>query len=182
MQTQTMMLGERDGMLAVATEPPCDWHVLHTRSRQEKALSADLNALGVPHFLPLLQETRYHGRRKVVLDSPLFPGYLFLRGTIDDAYRADRTRRVAQVIVVADQEKLDWELLNLRAVLAQKVPLDPYPILQKGLRVEVRSGPFRGVQGLIEDKPRPNRLILQVDLLGKAVSLEIDGALLDLLS
>jgi transcription antitermination factor NusG len=51
--------------------------------------------------------------------------------------------------------------------------------LKKGVRVEVRSGPFRGLQGVIEGRASANRLILQVDLLGRAVSLEIDPTLLD---
>jgi transcription antitermination factor NusG len=49
----------------------------------------------------------------------------------------------------------------------------------KLLRVEVRSGPFRGLQGVIEEVGRNDRLILQVQTLGRAVCLEIDGALLD---
>jgi len=57
--------------------------------------------------------------------------------------------------------------------------LELYPFLRVGVRVEVRSGPLRGLQGLIEDRTRRNRLVLQVNMLGKAASLEIDGALLD---
>ncbi len=168
-----------DTMLERAEEWVGDWHVLHTKSRQEKALSADLTAMGIAHFLPLVRECKYYGSRKVIVDSSLFPSYLFLRGTIEDAWMAERTKRVARIIVVVDQERLQWELMNLRTVLTRQAQLDPYPCLKKGVRVEVRSGPFRGVQGLVEDKPRPDRLVLQVDMLGKAVSLEIDGALLE---
>jgi transcription antitermination factor NusG len=46
----------------------------------------------------------------------------------------------------------------------------------KGVRVEVRSGPFQGLQGVIEDRAKESRLILQVDVLGRAVTLEIHGA------
>jgi hypothetical protein len=45
--------------------------------------------------------------------------------------------------------------------------------------VEVRSGPLRGVQGLIETRLGVSRLILQVQMLGQAVVLEVDGALLE---
>src|SRR5262249_477674 len=106
-------------------------------------------------------------------------GYLFLRGSIDEAYAADRTRRLAQIIRVTDQERIDCELRSLAAVIAEEVPLDPYPYLRCGLRAEGRSGPLKGVQGLIQDRTRRDRLILQVDMLGQAVSLEVDAALLD---
>jgi transcription termination/antitermination protein NusG len=159
-----------------------EWFVLHTRSRQEKALSDDLVAMQIPHFLPLSTQVRYYGRRKMSVDLPLFGSYLFLRGSREDAYRADRTRRVAQIITVVDQDRLDWELRNLHLALTKNAVLDPYPYLVKGAQVEVRAGPFRGMQGVVDHRINPNRLILQVAMLGRAVSLETDAALLDVVA
>jgi transcription antitermination factor NusG len=110
---------------------------------------------------------------------PLFPGYLFLRGTIEQAYIADRTQRVVRLIRVNDQRQLRAELDNIRLALGGGRSLDPYPYLRAGIRVQVIGGPLKGLEGLIEDKPRPDRLILQIDLLGRAVSMEIDAALLE---
>jgi transcription antitermination factor NusG len=155
------------------------WYVLHTKSRQEKILANELGARGVEYFLPLVKRPRFYGTRKAVVEEPLFPGYVFLFGDVDQAYVADRTKRVASIIHVADQRGLEWELKNIRLALSQEAPLDPYPHLTKGVRVEVRSGPFRGLQGLIEDKGKDTRLILRVEVLGRSVSLEIEGALLE---
>lgn len=163
------------GVLRLIESAPSVWHVLHTKSRQEKALAKDLSMRQIPHFLPLARRLRYHGGRKVVVEEPLFPGYVFLLGTADQAYTADRTRRVANIIRVPDQRRLDWELFNLQLAVAGAAPLDPYPYLTRGRKVEIVSGPFRGVQGLIEDRAG-DRLVLQVDVLGQAVSLRIDGA------
>jgi transcription antitermination factor NusG len=158
-----------------------NWFVLHTRSRQEKLVAAALQTRGIPFILPLVREVRYYGRRKVPVERPLFPGYVFLNGAIEDAYALERSGRVANVITVADQNRLAWELENLNNTLTAdgEASLHPYPYLRKGVRVEVRSGPFRGVQGLIADRAKRDCLILQVSLLGQAVSLELEGALLD---
>ncbi len=112
---------------------------------------------------------------------PLFPGYVFLRGDVDQAYEADRTRRVAQIIRVPDQHRMDDELRNIHIALGANATLDPYPYLRTGVRVEVREGPVRGLQGVVEDRTRLDRLILLVDTLGQAVSLEMDGLLLDVI-
>ena len=57
---------------------------------------------------------------------------------------------------------------------------DPHPFLKAGVRVEVRSGPLRGLQGFVERRTGINRLILlQIEMPGRAVSLEIDPPLLD---
>jgi len=160
---------------------PGKWFVLRTRSRQEKILRNDLVSRGIDGFLPLTTCTKYYCGRKVNVELPLFPGYLFLHGSADDAYAADRTRRVAQIIQVTEQLRLDWELCNIEAALSASVPLDPYPYLRAGVRAEVREGPCRGLQGIIEDRTRRERLILKIDILGRAVSLELDGSLLDVI-
>jgi transcription antitermination factor NusG len=159
--------------------PGWRWHVLHVRSRQEKALCADLARRGIRHYLPLVRQTRFYGHRKADVQLPLFAGYVFLLGTIEQAYVADRTGRVARIIPVFNQEQIDWELANLQLALHRQPSLAPYPFLRAGARVEVRGGPFRGLQGMVEGLAKECRLVLQVTTLGKAVSLEIDASLVD---
>lgn len=156
------------------------WFVLRTKARQEKILAQDLGSRGIGHFLPLITCTKFYAGRRARVETPLFPGYLFLRGDVDQAYEADRTRRVAQIIRVPDQQRMDRDLRNIRLALGVDAALDPFPFLRAGVRVEVRAGPFRGLQGVVQDRTRLDRLILQVETLGQAVSLEIDGSLLDL--
>lgn len=154
------------------------WHVLHTKSRQEKAVAEFLAAAGIDHFLPLVRRARYYGRRKVVADLPLFPGYVFLRGTRDEAFAVDRTDRVARIIPVIDQGTLAAELANLREALERGAPLDHGRFIERGVRVEVAAGPFRGIQGIVEHPIGDDRISLQVTLLGRAAELQIERSLL----
>ena len=156
-----------------------EWFVLHSRPRQEKVLAADLGAMGVSCFLPTLKAVRFYGKRKRSVQLPMFSGYLFLRGTREQAYLADRTKRVAQIIDVPDQERLDSELRQIHMALSMQAPLDPYPFLKEGVAVVVRSGPFQGLEGLVEKRMSETRLILQIETLGQATSLEIDASLLE---
>ena len=158
---------------------PGRWFVLHTRSRQEKSLAADLRSMRVPHYLPLSRAIRSYGRQKQRVEAPLFPGYVFLRGDKDAAYEADRTRRVARILPVPDQAALSQELHSLDRVLATEGGLRPHPWLERGIAVEVRCGPFKGVCGIVESWRSPHRLVLRVRTLGQASSLEIDGSLLE---
>lgn len=169
-----------DGLGSIRSLPALGtWFLLHTRSRQEKLLAEELQRMGISHFLPLSTERRLYGKRRFVLELPLFPSYLFLRGSIEDAYHATRTRRVARIIEVADQKGLHWELTNLHFALSSGAALDPFPFLRKGVRVEVRSGPLRGLQGLVEDRAASGHLILQVEMLGRALTVEIGAHSLD---
>jgi transcription antitermination factor NusG len=140
------------------------WHVLQTRSRQEKALAETLDSQGIHNFLPLVRVNRLHRGRRAEVEFPLFPGYIFLQGTLDDVYTADRTKRVAKIISVFDQERLAQELRNVELAIegAGDAKFDPFPFLKRGIRVEVSSGPMRGVRGVIEDRAKRDRLILKV--------------------
>jgi len=178
----TETLSSTEGVLPGIYTPrrlTAQWHLLYVKSRQEKLLADDLTAMGIASYLPIWHQVRYYGRRKITLELPLFPGYVFLLGSLEDAYMADRTKRVVSIIRVANQRQMEWELENIRAALAGDAELAPHPFLKEGMRVEVRSGPFRGLQGVIESRARADRLVLQVEMLARAVSLEIDASLLD---
>lgn len=166
---------------SVPFESTGQWFVIHTKTRQEKAFGQALAAMNVPCFLPLISKVCYYGRRKNTVQVPLFPGYVFLRGELDDAYSADRTKRVVHIIRVVDQERIHRELWSLYLALTQDdAPLDPFPYLTEGIWAEVQSGPFQGLQGIVEKRDcRDNRIILQIETLGQATSLEIDGSLVE---
>jgi len=155
------------------------WHVLQTRARQEKALARTLGAAGVQHFLPLVSRVRYHGGRRRVVREPLFASYMFLWGPNEAAYFAIETRRVVRSVPVPDQARLEHELEQIRAALALGVGLDAYRGLARGRRVRVTAGPFQGLEGMVEDRARPGRLVLWVHTLGRGASLEIDADLLE---
>ena len=92
------------------------WWVAHVKSRQEKALARHLQPLGIPYYLPQREQKIRRAGRNFVSYLPLFPGYLFFRGTDDDRYAAHRSKLVAQVIEVVDQPLLDAELGRLRTL------------------------------------------------------------------
>jgi transcription antitermination factor NusG len=155
--------------------------VLHTKSRQEKALATTLASMGITHYLPLMRLARYYGQRKVYVEAPVFPSYLFLWSTPEQAYLADQTKRVVKILRVENQRKLEWEIANLRMALSHDTCLLPHPFIERGARVEVRSGPFRGLQGVVDRHKSNDLLILQVESFWRAVSLEIDASLLEVI-
>jgi transcription antitermination factor NusG len=155
------------------------WHVLHTRSRQEKVIAETLAAAGAYPFLPLQRRVTYYGHRKRVVEAPLFTCYLFVWGLLDHAYLATGSRRAAQVIGVDDQKRLETELTHLERVINLGGSFQHYDLLIRGRRVRVTRGPFEGIEGIVEDGVRNDRLVLQVHAIGRALSLEIDASLLE---
>lgn len=137
------------------------WHLLQTKVRAEKALSVELSALGLDTMLPASCQERYFGRRRAVVEVPIFPGLVFLRGSELDLELACQTTRVLQTIKVADQESLNWTLDNLEILSERSANISACVPLSCGRRAEVRSGPLRGIQGLVG--ANGDQLVFQVD-------------------
>ena len=155
------------------------WQVLHTRPRQEKVLARTLTAAGIKHFLPLRSRVTWKGRTRRTVEEPLFPCYLFLYGPREAGFFATATKRVANVIPVSDQVRLAHDLDQIHCAIDQGADLRPAEWLAVGRRVRVTAGPFRDLEGLIDQCRRPDRLVLQVNAMGRATELEIDSDLLE---
>jgi len=162
--------------VAPPVRPP--WWVLRTKARQEKTVARNLEAAGVDHFLPLQHRKQPWARGGRVFAVPLFPGYVFARsiGTLTD--RELGIGRVVQVLRVDQQEKLEHELAHIRAAIEAGAVLVPAKYLEKGAAVVVTSGPLKGVEGLVDGLARPDMLYLQVDTLGRSVTVEISPLLI----
>lgn len=155
------------------------WYVLHTLPRQEKSLAEALDALGARYYLPVLKKVSYYAHRKRESLLPMFPSYLFLWGEKDESYRAVSTKRVARVIEVAEQQRLDHELVQVRTAVEIGSGVEAYKFLTEGRPVRVVSGPLKGVEGLVESLAKADRLILRVSALGQAISVTVHPSLVE---
>ncbi len=157
------------------------WWVLHTRARNEKAVATDLQRHRVQHFLPLVRRMRIYSGRKRIVELPLFPGYVFLCGDLPERHLALQTHRVAQVLEVADQDGMRFDLAQIQRVVESEVPVDLYPRLRVGARCRVRTGSLMGLEGVVLRRRGPWRVYVGVQFVGQSAELEIEPDLLELL-
>src|SRR5262245_18811182 len=54
------------------------WYVLFVRSNQERNIAHSLKQRGIEHLLPCYSSVRQWKDRRVRLEMPLFPGYVFV--------------------------------------------------------------------------------------------------------
>ena len=157
-----------------------NWWVAHTKSRNEKALAHDLISREISYFLPMSWKVRRKSRRTIKSLLPLFGGYLFFCGDENQRTELFRTDRVANLIEVIDQQKLLDELVQIERVLNTGEPLVPHRHIKIGQKCRVIAGPLMGLQGIVVTTKSATRLVLQVDILGQAASVEIDIDMIEL--
>ena len=157
------------------------WWVVHTRSRNEKALAHDLMSKNISYFLPMSWKVSRRSRRTIRSLLPLFSGYLFFCGKEDQRIELLRTNRVANLIEVIDQETLLDELVQIDQALRAGAPLTPHKYIKTGQRCRVIAGPLIGLEGIAVKTKNAIRLVLQIDILGQAASVEIDIDMIEVL-
>jgi len=154
------------------------WYAIWTRSRHEKIVWDQLARKGIEAFLPTVTRWSRWKDRKKQIAWPLFPGYCFAR--FDARARLPVLRCSGVVNIVSfDGEPApipDWEIEGIRRLVESDLAYDPCPLIREGMLVEVVYGPLRGVVGRLVRKGPRARLVLSVDLIGQAVSVEVDAA------
>lgn len=154
------------------------WWVLQTKPRCEKALARSLVRERVGYFLPQGQSRRRYQRRWVTTHLPLFPGYLFMRGTEDARITAIQTNKVVSILEVNDQERLHAELTALHQVVNSGEEVSAEPQLPEGAKVEVIRGALSGVCGIVSRCDGSSRIIVEVKMLNRGVSVQVEDWML----
>ena len=157
------------------------WWVVHTRSRNEKALAQDLISKDISYFLPMSWKVSRKSRRTIRSFLPLFSGYLFFCGKENERVELLKTNRVANLIEVDNQQKLLKELVQVNQALQSGAPLTPHNYIKEGQRCRVIAGPLMGMEGIVVRSNNAVRLVLQIDMLGQAASVEIDVDMIEVL-
>lgn len=155
------------------------WWVAHTKSRNEKALANDLVRGNISYFLPMRWKVTFRKKRKFRSLLPLFSGYLFFCGNERQRIELLKTNRVANLLEVKDQNKLVSELSQIEQAIKAGADLTPHKYIRTGRRCRVLAGPLADLQGIVIKTITAARLVLQVDMLGQAASVEIDTDIIE---
>ena len=155
------------------------WFAVWTRSRHEQVVRDQLERKRIEAFLPTITRWSRWKDRKKKIDWPLFPGYCFARFNPSDTLPILKCTGVVNIVSFEGRPAPipDVELDSIRVLVGSDLQYDPCPLIREGAMVEVVSGPLRGVVGrLVRKDPHRARLILSVDLIGQAVSVDVDAA------
>ena len=162
---------------AAGIPPPTPrWYALHTKSNLEGRVATQLEAKGIPNFLPAREEVHQWKDRKRKVAIPLFPGYLFVR-MAENCSRLPilQTPGVARIVGqgVTPEPIPDSEIEAVRLVLASRERCLAHPFLKDGSWVQVTRGPLKGVEGFLVRFKKLSRVVISVSALSQAVAVEV---------
>src|ERR671918_1347473 len=167
-----------DSAIEPANDRDVRWFALWTRSRHEQVVRDQLQKKQIDVFLPTVTKWSRWKDRKKKIDWPLFPGYCFARFHPQERLPVLKCTGVVSIISFEGEPAPipEHEIFGIRQLVESDLAYDPCPMIREGDLVEVKSGPLKGVMGRLVRKNEKARLVLSVDLIGQAVSVEVDAA------
>lgn len=153
------------------------WYVAYARPRHEKHIAHQLEQRGIRSLVPLYTSVRRWKDRRKRLELPLFPCYVFVQ--IPVQRKLELLRLPGVVDLISFQGKpvavLHSEIENLQSLTASTMA-EPFPYLQSGRRVRVRSGALEGLEGIFVRRRGQSRIVLSVSLIQRSVAIEVEDA------
>jgi transcription termination/antitermination protein NusG len=160
------------------------WYAAYTYSRHEKKVLDQLALRRIESFLPSYRAIhKWRNGCKVEVQSPLFPGYVFVKIRSVDQMQVLQIPSVVTLVGFRGHPVPlpTQDIEALRAALST-LQAEPYPFLRAGERVRVTSGCLAGIEGILVRKAGGFRFVLNVDLLTQAASVEVSAADVEKLS
>jgi len=154
------------------------WYAIYTCANHEKRVSGELTARSVEHFLPLYTSVRRWKDRRVQLELPLFPGYVFVRLALCDRLHVVQIPSVVRLVGFGGLPAAlpDTEMEILRAGFGQSLRAEPHSFLTIGRRVRIGAGPFAGLEGVLKRKKGRLRVVVSLELIQRSVAVDVDAA------
>ena len=160
------------------------WYAIYARHQHEKNVAQILTSKGFEVLLPLYQSVRRWKDRTKTLSLPLFPCYVFLKGGLERRLDILTTPGIYALVSTAGSPNPipPAEIEAIRLAVESGTSLEPHPFLKCGDLVRVKCGPLTGVQGILVRKKNLYRLVISVEMLGRAAAVEVDALLVERLN
>ena len=157
------------------------WHVAHTRPRCEKKLLeyCQRNALDA-RLLCYRAAHKYRGKT-VVFSKPLFPGYVLIQMPAEQRGLVVQSDYLANLLNVPDQVQFVRQLEVVMSALETDFEIRLAPTIGEGVRVKIKSGPLRGVEGWVEKRYGATTVLLRLDFISQAAAVKLEASDLELI-
>lgn len=157
------------------------WFAIHTKAHHESVAARFVGARGYEHFLPVYRSRRQWSDRVKIVEVPLFAGYFFVRLGTGSHTPILEAPGVVNIVgfggVPAPIPEAEVEAVRRLAVSG--LSACPHPYLKSGDRVRIKGGPLQHLEGTLQKVRNQWRFVLTVELLQRAVSVEVDSELVE---
>jgi len=162
------------------------WYPLQTRHQCEKKVDAALRDDGFESFAPMQLEVRRWSDRTKLVESPLFPGYTFVRMEAVPQSLSKVLRLPGMVRFVTSGRELvavpDAEIDAVRALTQNDVSYLPGPFPVIGERIRIHGGCLQGIEGVLVDETGRGEIVISVGAIQRSLKVPLGNYRVERLS
>lgn len=159
------------------------WYLIYSKPREEGLAKKNLDRQGYDTYLPMARVPRRRSGRRVVRVEPMFPRYLFIHlDTETDNWAPIRSTFGVSTLVrfgpkpsAVPDDLIDLLKQRDDARGVQDIPMHEF---ETGQRVRIEEGPFMGYEGIYLAPTSQQRVIVLLDIVGKAAKARVETAAL----
>ena len=156
------------------------WTPVHTRPRCEKKFMTWCEKFSITAYLPLRIKAKTIGKKVYKSFIPMFPGYTFAWLNSESKHKINQTNTVVSFIDLnrPQEESLVRDLrgIVLMEHMQELDELEVSPEITVGKEVKIKSGPLRGLFGIVQKRKGVHRVVVNVEMISQSVSMEIDAS------
>ena len=152
------------------------WFALAVKPRHEKAVAEHLLARSLESYAPVYRERRLVVGSRPIVELPLFSRYVFCRFSFADRLKVISMPGVQSVVGFGGKAAPvhDEEIDAVKTLVGSGLAVAPWHYLRIGQHVRIREGPLSGLEGILAREKSGYRVVINVELLQRAVAVEID--------
>jgi len=156
--------------------PTLRWYALTTKPRYERSTARYLRFKGFEELAPACRVRRRWSDRFKQIEQQLFPGYVFCRFAGEHRLEVLSTPGVMSIVGFGKTPAPvdDGEIASVRAIAASGAQAWPCACLRIGQRVRIEDGCLAGVAGTLVRENGLWRVVVNIEILQRAVAVEID--------
>lgn len=161
------------------------WYAVYTKPQGEAKALENLQRQGYQAYLPRYRAEVRHARRRQTVLRPIFPRYLF--AGFDAA--ATRWRPILSTVGVCDLVRAGSEPMpvpsEIVAALREQEETGAFDFLARrrslrlGELVRISNGAFEDMIGRLVELRDQDRVVVLLDVLGRAVRTQLDAAVVE---
>ena len=161
------------------------WFALLTRSNFEQIVYSRISKKKIDAFLPRTRKPSKRKDRKLMIETPLFPGYVFVKSTRAPVDQLPILKTLGAVRLLGNSAgpvpvpEHQIESLKLLTSVTQDLITGSIIELKKGDPVIILEGPMAGLKGDFFAHKGKGRVIIKVDLLGRYAGVEVDSDMVE---
>jgi transcriptional antiterminator NusG len=159
---------------------PIDWFALLTKSNFEKTVKKSIANKNIEVFLPTIKRKSQRKDRSLMIEVPLFSGYVFVKSAYEPQAQLDILKTTGAIRLLGNKAgpipipEIQIESLKILTSTTMNLITGKNIKLKQGDLVMILEGPLAGMRGEFTRYKGKKRVVIKIDALGQYAGVEVE--------